>query len=770
MKVLFVFLILLLSSPSYASTAIPIHPQNDYDLIKGVDYLIDDSRSLELNGIQKNSNWQAVDKRNLNFGFLQATLWLRFKVVAEEDSDWLLNIPYPLLDHLESTSIINGNMGKTIITGDQVEFSARAVNNPGFVFPYELKKHDVLEVYLKVNASGANEVPLKLMSRSSYVEEESIRNFILGWMNGILIIMLLYNLTIFFIVREKVYLYYVLSVIANLTFVGVFNGTGFQFLWPNSPGINNEIFPLATGFANFFHLLFIMEFLQIRTRKSWYTYYFKCLLVVLFFIPIISLLAPYQSIVLVEVVGALILYFSGLAIGVYLSFKGETLARLFTLAWSILMLGLICANLKSFGLFPSNWFTTYAYQFGIFIELTVLSIALAHRIEALNKEKSTAQLDSIKNLKRYQNLYRDSLSGQFEMTIDGTLININPAFYKMLGYSSAEQLLSLSNNERNQTFNINQNGFDIFLEALQKNKEVLSFETQLTDKHNNYKWYSISMVGVNNEQGAFKYYEGSMISINELKENEQIKINAVKERMIAMEQLVIGICHEMNTPLGVVTTGLSHLAKGTEELNDIFKSGQLTRSEFTDFINDGSEAITLINKNLDRLNILITSFKNISILQRSYAHTSFNIAAVIDEQVFFSKKSLAGHTIKVSCPTDLTIKSYPQALSDMIQQFINNSLRHGFVDETAGEIDISVQLNGKHLEIVYRDNGIGISQDKHKDIFNPFYTTKRGSNDNVGLGMFQVYNIVTQLLEGDIHIADTLDGFEVFVRFPIEST
>ena len=65
MKVLFVFLILLLSSTCYASTAIPIHPQNDYDLIKGVDYLIDDSRSLELNGIQKNSNWQAVDKRNL---------------------------------------------------------------------------------------------------------------------------------------------------------------------------------------------------------------------------------------------------------------------------------------------------------------------------------------------------------------------------------------------------------------------------------------------------------------------------------------------------------------------------------------------------------------------------------------------------------------------------------------------------------------------------------------------------------------------------------
>jgi signal transduction histidine kinase len=237
-----------------------------------------------------------------------------------------------------------------------------------------------------------------------------------------------------------------------------------------------------------------------------------------------------------------------------------------------------------------------------------------------------------------------------------------------------------------------------------------------------------------------------------------------------MEHLVIGICHEMNTPLGVATTGLSHLVKGTEELNNIFKSGQLTRSRFTELLNDGSEAISLIDKNLDRLNILITSFKNISILQRSYAHTSFNIASVIDEQVFFSKESLAGHIIKVSCPTDLTINSYPQALSDMIQQFINNSLRHGFIDETPGEIDISVHLNSKDLEIVYRDNGIGISQDKHKDIFNPFSTTKRGSKDNVGLGMFQVYNIVTQLLEGDIHIVDTLNGFEVIVRFPIEST
>jgi PAS domain S-box-containing protein len=767
MKVMFVLVLLLLFNTCYAATALPIHPKNDYDLVKDVDYLIDETNSLDFNGIEDNSNWKTVDRRNLNFGFLKTTLWLRFKVIAQVDSEWLLHISYPLLDHIENTSIINGNKINTIITGDQIDFSSRPVNNPGFSFPYILNKNDVLEVYIKVQTSGSTEIPLKLMSSASYVEEESIRNFILGWMNGILIIMFLYNLSIYFVVREKVYLYYALNVLSSLILLGIYNGTWFQYGWPNNPEVNNQAFSFFYGMLFFLTLLFITEFLQIFTRKSWYTHYFKYLLYILFILPVLGIFIPYKTIIRLEVMVALIMCISGLSIGVYLSFKGEILARLFTFSWSIYIFGLICVNLKSLGILPSNWFTAYAFQFGTFIELTVLSIALAYRIESVNKDKSKAQAESIQNLERYQNLYRDSLSGQFQMSIDGEFLNVNPAFYGMLGYSSENEFISLTKDVRNEILNIKKSDFELFLNNLKKNSKIVNFETKLTDNNNENKWYSISMVGVHDKEGTLKYYDGSMISINELKENEKMQINAVKEKMVAMENLVIGVCHEMNTPLGVATTGLSYLIKGNETLSSIFSSGKLTKTRFSEFLKEGSQATDLINDNLHRLNILIKRFKNISISHRNYESRSFNIATIINEQVSLEGGGLSDH-VKVSCPSDLIIKGYPQAFSDMIKQFLTNSIYHGFLDEKEGQIEITVTLNDKNIVIIYKDNGVGMPLDKHKEIFNPFYTTKRGSRENVGLGMFQVYNIVNQLLKGEINITDVAKGFEVIVRFPVE--
>ncbi len=768
MKVSVVLLWLLLSNVSYALTAIPIHPDINYQLVDGVEFLMDETNSLEIPSIQTNPDWLPVDRRNINFGFIKNTLWLRFKVVPQVDSEWVLYVSYPLLDHIESTSIINGKVGGTIVTGDQVKFSSRAMDNPAFAFSYELSKSDVLEVYLKVNTLGAAEVPLNLMSQEVFLSEEVIRNAAWGLINGIYIIMFLYNLFIYFVVREKVYLYYVFCVFTNFIFLGVFNGNWFQYLWPGYPEINHPLFSFLNGFMYFITLLFVTEFLQIFTRNAWYRIYFKYLLLVLASLPILSLFMVYQTIVLIEVFAALLMNVSGIAIGVYLSFRGESLARLFTLAWCTFLIGLICTNLKSFGLLPSNWFTIYAYQFGSFVELTLLSMALAYRIESANKDKSEAQKENIQTLQRYQKLYSGSLSGQFQLGVDGQLLNVNPAFYKMLGYSSENELLSLSKDVRNERLSIDKETYYGFLDRLKNTKEMVSFESRLTEKSNVKKWYSITMVGVRDEFDKVTYYEGSMIGINELKENEKIEIEAVKDKMVAMEHLVIGICHEMNTPLGVATTGLSYLIKGSEELSDIFKSGELTKQKFTDLLKGGNEAILLIDENLNRLNVLIKRFRNISILQSNYELMEFNIKSVINEQVVLLTDSLKNHTIVTSCPDKLVTKGYPQALSDMLKQFIENSIRHGFLGKASGKIDISVKSDDKDVVIVYRDNGAGITFEKHKEIFNPFYTTRRGSSENIGLGMFQVYNIVTQLLKGDISISNVDKGFELVISFPIK--
>jgi len=768
MKALALIALLLLSLITTAATEVPVFLHQDYNLVKEVDYLLDETNSLGLEELLQSNEWKAFDRKMVNFGFIKPTLWLRFKVVAQEEGDWVLHTTYPLLDFFESTGIINGRMGKTIYTGDLVDFSNRPINNPGFVFPYSLSKGDVLEVYLKIKTEGAAEVPLMFRSLASFNESEGGRHFMWGWANAVLIVMFFYNLFIFFIVRERVYFFYVLCVFFNTFGQGIFDGTWFQYIWPNTPHINNMMFPFFNGLMHFASLLFITEFLQIFKRDAWYKHYFKYLLICMASFPILSFFVSYQLIMVIEVLGALIMHSSGLLIGLYLSFKGETLAKLFTLAWSLFMLGNIVANLKGFGLLPSNWFTIYATQIGTFVEITILSMALAYRIEAVNKEKAAAQRESIKNLKRYQNLYRESLSGQFQLADDGRLVSVNPAFYKMLGYDSEQELLSLPRETRIEKLNINVEKFRNYLDELKQHDNMMSFETKLTSKNEGSRWYSISMMGVKEESGDVKYFEGSMISINELKENEEIKLNVIKDRMGALEHLVVGVCHEMNTPLGVATTGLSYLVKGNEELSEIFQSGELTKDKFSELLKDESEAIALIEENLNRLNVLIKKFRDISILQRNYELQDFKFKMVIEEQLVLHEALLKNVSVVVECAEDLCVNSYPKAISDMLAQFIENSVHHGFIDCESSEITIAIKRSSDALTIHYADNGKGISLEKQKDIFNPFYTTRRGSSENIGLGMFQVYNIVTQLLNGEISVSDESGGFGIMVSFPLD--
>ncbi len=767
MKYLVFFYLIFLYHHCPAAKVIPVSLDQDYNLVQEVDYLLDASEALSLKEAMQSPNWQGIERRIINFGFIKGAVWLRFKVLAQEDGDWVLNTPYSQLDFVQSTAIINGQIGHTITTGDLVKFSARPVNHPGFVFPYTLSKGDILEVFIKAKSEGSVEVPLNFLSLASFDESDSIRNFIMGWVTATLVVMLFYNLFIFFIVRERVYLFYVICVFCNLVAQGVYSGTWFQYVWPNFPQINNFMLPTFFGLLIFSNLLFISEFLQLFKRSLACNRYFKFLFICLASFPLLNLFLPYQLTIMIQVIGALIMHISCWVVGVYLSYKGEVLARLFALAWTIYIIGMLITNFKTLGYLPTNWFTSYCVQLGSFVEVIILAMALAYRIEAANKAKVSAQHDSIQNLTRYQNLYRDSLSGQFQLANSGRLKSVNPAFYKMLGYDSEKELLSLSRETRSDRLNIDVEKLTHYMNDLKSHDNMVSFETQLTSKNEDNRWYSISMMGVKEDNGDIKYYEGSMISINELKENEHIKLSAVKDRMEALEHLVVGVCHEMNTPLGVVTTGISHLTEDNKELNTIFKSGELTKEKFSEILTSESEAVTLIESNVARLNSLIKKFRNISISQSHYKLQEFNITTMIDEQLLLQKALLTNVSVVVDCPKNISINNYPQALADIIGQFIENSVRHGFIDSESSKITITIKRSSEELTIHYSDNGKGISLDKQKEIFNPFYTTKRGSSENVGLGMFQVYNIVTQLLKGQVQVNDVNNGFEIVVCFPI---
>ncbi|MBI9109024.1 MAG: cache domain-containing protein [Spirochaetales bacterium] len=238
-------------------------------------------------------------------------------------------------------------------------------------------------------------------------------------------------------------------------------------------------------------------------------------------------------------------------------------------------------------------------------------------------------------------------------------------------------------------------------------------------------------------------------SLEDLKQAKDHLIQS--EKMAALGNLVAGVAHEINTPIGIAVTAASHLEEETIEFNNLFKTDMLTRNNFEDYIETALTGSTMILANMNRAARLIQSFKLVAVDQSSESMRRFNIREYIDEILLSLNPKIrkTNHIITVECDNDIFIYSYPGAFSQILTNLIINSLQHGFKEINDGKILVSILKNAKMIKIIYKDNGMGIPSGNLKRIFEPFFTTRRGDG-NAGLGLHIVYNIVTQKLGGEI--------------------
>ncbi len=240
------------------------------------------------------------------------------------------------------------------------------------------------------------------------------------------------------------------------------------------------------------------------------------------------------------------------------------------------------------------------------------------------------------------------------------------------------------------------------------------------------------------------------------------------EKMAALGELVAGIAHEINTPVGIGMTASSHLQERTVELLALFENGKLTRTELSRYLELARESSVILESNLKRAADLIGSFKQIATDRASGDERSFKLAEYIQELLLSLRPHLkhTQHQIKVDCHEDLAFHGSPGAFSQVLANLVMNSLTHGFSEKPAGTIRIAVRQTGQNIEIEYTDDGCGIAPEYLPRIFDPFFTTRRGQGGS-GLGLHIVYNIVTRTFGGRIH-AESIpgNGVRFFLTLP----
>ncbi|WP_198265193.1 sensor histidine kinase [sulfur-oxidizing endosymbiont of Gigantopelta aegis] len=243
------------------------------------------------------------------------------------------------------------------------------------------------------------------------------------------------------------------------------------------------------------------------------------------------------------------------------------------------------------------------------------------------------------------------------------------------------------------------------------------------------------------------------------------------EKMAALGDLVAGVAHEINTPIGIAVTGSTHLQDQITLLEQSFDQGKLTKSEFKDFVDNAMPTAATIQNNLERASALIKSFKQVAVDQSSQELRIIKIADYINNVLvsLHPKIKQTKHQILVEGDQQLMIETVPGALSQVITNLVMNSLTHGYeTDSESGIIKINIASENKDVIITYSDDGKGMSDETAKRIYEPFFTTKRGTGGS-GLGLSIIFNLVTQTLGGVIHCSTKYEqGVSFEIRFPIK--
>ncbi|MCB1633957.1 MAG: PAS domain-containing protein [Xanthomonadales bacterium] len=223
------------------------------------------------------------------------------------------------------------------------------------------------------------------------------------------------------------------------------------------------------------------------------------------------------------------------------------------------------------------------------------------------------------------------------------------------------------------------------------------------------------------------------------------------EKMAALGNLVAGVTHDINTPVGIAVTAASNMREEAARLHQALDAQRLKRSELAQFVALAQQSSAMIETNLQRASHLLRSFKQVAVDQASEQVRVIDLAAYIDEILRSLGPELRHHHVQVCnrCPPGLQLRTYPGAIYQIVANLVLNASVHAFDDGAMGEIEIAAVPDEGGLQLSVSDNGRGMEEGVSRHIFEPFFTTRRESGGS-GLGLHIVYNLCTEVLGGTI--------------------
>lgn len=431
---------------------------------------------------------------------------------------------------------------------------------------------------------------------------------------------------------------------------------------------------------------------------------------------------------------------------------------------------------------------------------------LTQRLEQLNSDLEQNVKEKIEVLaytqqalkhseKKYRAIFESAIEGIFQSTIEGSMLNVNSSLAQILGYSSPVELMEQVTNTRQ--FYSKPEDRENFIKILKMNKQVDGFETELKKSNGELVWVSLSAKeirdgpDVTHIQGfltditARKQAHWALEKLNQELENRvkertkelelslsYLKLSQIQlvesEKMASLGNLLAGMAHEINTPLGVLLTALSYLQEEFEKFASHYYEGNVSQQDIESLLEKGTKTFTISLLNTDKIIELISTFKELAIDTRDETKSTFDLTEYLLLLVhsFSGKLKQQGVHCELTGINKLQITTYHYIFSTLLRHLLENSMRHGFKNKVGGNIQINCGIKENWVIIDYHDDGIGIAAEIQGKLFEPFFTTERSAGYS-GLGLHIICNLVNQGLKGQIECLPASQGATFRISFPL---
>lgn len=356
--------------------------------------LSDNDKALSIEDVASGAYDDAFvlpEEFNRKRGFFDVAKWLKFDLKNNGvENEWLLEFAFPLIYQLHVYEEGKEGIKKIATTGADFPFSERAMHHRHFIFNLVIEPNETKTYYILVQAGGDLHPPIHVWKKDVFIEKMQTELILLGLFYGMISIMILYNLFLYFSLRIRAYLFYVLAISCTLLGYMALNGDGYKYLWPAFPAWNLISVSFWVSLACIFIVIFTKEFLDTNRHIP----FFKWL--ALFLIGLngttIGLLF-YDHFIALNMMffSTFSTFLSVVMVGFISLFRGVREARFFILGWVVFLTGTFVTILERAVIIPFSTFTEHAGQGALAIEVVLLSLALADKINIMRSEKEKAE-------------------------------------------------------------------------------------------------------------------------------------------------------------------------------------------------------------------------------------------------------------------------------------------------------------------------------------------------------------------------------------------